>query len=148
MECWSCKSNSGEKRISPGDPIYEGKYWLVEHIYPTSLKGWLVIVLKRHAEALHELSVDEFVELGLLQAKLTRLLFEVTKCEKEYFSCFAEANHFNHIHVHVFARPTDRDDLKGINSFSVLKTEEKDSLSREEIAVFCNLLKSHFAQIM
>lgn len=148
MECWSCMSNSGEKRISPGDPIFEGQFWLVEHIYPTALKGWLVIVLKRHAEALHELSVDEFVELGLLQAKLTRLLFEVLNCEKEYISCFAEKDHFNHIHFHVFARPSDRDDLKGINSFSVLKTEEKDSLPREEIAAFCTLLKSHFVQFM
>ena len=56
MECWTCKSNLGEKRISPGPTIYEGKYWLVEHAYPIKMIGWLVIVLKRHAEALHELT--------------------------------------------------------------------------------------------
>jgi hypothetical protein len=48
MECHSCRSISGEKRISPGPFIYEGAYWLVDPAYPTSHLGWLVIVLKRH----------------------------------------------------------------------------------------------------
>ena len=53
--CHTCESNSGEKRISPGCQIYSGQYWLVEHAYPSDLVGWLVIVLKRHCEKLHEL---------------------------------------------------------------------------------------------
>ena len=67
MECFSCRSISGDKRISPGPYIHEGNYWLVDHAYPTSLKGWLVIVLKRHVEALHELSQEEFKELADIQ---------------------------------------------------------------------------------
>src|SRR5690348_12644608 len=63
MECWTCKSNTGEKRISPGPTIFEGNYWLVEDTYPIKILGWLVIVLKRHAEALHELTAEEFIEL-------------------------------------------------------------------------------------
>ena len=47
MECLTCKSNSGEQRISPGPTIYEGQYWLVEHAYPVKRVGWIVIVLKR-----------------------------------------------------------------------------------------------------
>lgn len=47
--CFTCLSNSGEKRISPGATIYEGQYWLVEHAYPVRRTGWIVIVLKRHA---------------------------------------------------------------------------------------------------
>ena len=43
MECLICCSISGERRISPGPFIYEGAYWLVDHAYPTLLKGWLVI---------------------------------------------------------------------------------------------------------
>ena len=63
MECWTCKSNIGEKRISPGPTIFEGQSWLVEHAYPVKTIGWIVIVLKRHAEALHELTIEEFIEL-------------------------------------------------------------------------------------
>src|SRR5690349_5354536 len=103
MDCWTCKSNTGEKRISPGPTIFEGKYWLVEHAYPIKRLGWLVIVLKRHAEALHELTAEEFVELGQILSRVINVLFEETHCEKEYVSCYAETEHFHHVHFHVFA---------------------------------------------
>lgn len=146
MECWTCKSNTGEKRISPGPTIFEGKYWLVEHAYPLKVIGWIVIVLKRHAEALHELSAEEFVELGQLQAKLTRLLYEELHCEKEYISCYAELEHFRHIHFHVFARPFDfPEELKGGNSFALLKAGPEEAAPPDDIVAFCQLLKDKFA---
>ncbi len=147
MECWSCKSNSGEKRISPGPTIFAGKYWLVEHAYPVKMKGWLVIVLKRHAEALHELTADEFSELGQIQARLSRFLFEELNCEKEYVSCYAEMEHFRHIHFHMFARPQDfPKELIGGGSFALLKVTEEDAVPPNEIVAFCELLKDRFAQ--
>ena len=145
MECWTCKSNSGEKRISPGPTIFEGKYWLVEHAYPVRVTGWLVVVLKRHAEALHELTVDEFTELGALLSRLTRFLFEELQCEKEYISCYAEMEHFQHIHVHVFARPPDLpDELKGGKSFALLKVAPEEAVPADEITAFCERLRSRF----
>ncbi|HEY7094662.1 MAG TPA: hypothetical protein VH393_15880 [Ktedonobacterales bacterium] len=36
-ECWSCLSLSGGRRISPGPFIHEGRYWMVDHAYPTRL---------------------------------------------------------------------------------------------------------------
>ena len=97
IDCWTCKSNTGEKRISPGPTIFEGNYWLAEHAYPVQIIGWLVIVLKRHAEALHELTLEEFAELAQIQAKLVRLLHEELPCEKEYVSYYAEMEHFRQI---------------------------------------------------
>lgn len=97
MDCWTCRSNSGEKRISPGPTIFEGKYWFVEHAYPVKIVGWIVIVLKRHAEALHELTGEEFGELGQIQARLIPALHKELHCEKEYISCYAEMGHFRHI---------------------------------------------------
>src|ERR1044071_1337325 len=105
MECWTCQSNSGEKRISPGPTIFEGQYWLGEHAYPVKAIGWLGIVLKRHKEALHELTPEEFAELAQIQARLIHFLYEELHCEKEYVSCYAEQEHFYHIHFHVFAKP-------------------------------------------
>ena len=55
-DCLTCLSNNGIRRISPGETIYSGKYWNVEHAYPSALLGWLVIVLKRHTGKLHELT--------------------------------------------------------------------------------------------
>jgi diadenosine tetraphosphate (Ap4A) HIT family hydrolase len=148
MECWSCRSNTGEKRISPGATIFDGEYWLVEHAYPVAVKGWLVIVLKRHAEALHELTPDEFGELGQIQAQLSRFLFEELSCEKEYISCYAETEHFYHVHFHVFARPRNlSNELKGGKSFALIKVAESESVPPNEIIAFCEVLKGRFAEI-
>jgi diadenosine tetraphosphate (Ap4A) HIT family hydrolase len=148
MECWTCRSNKGEKRISPGPTIFEGKYWLVEHAYPVKMIGWLVIVLKRHAEALHELTSEEFAELAQIQAKLIPLLHEELHCEKEYISCYAEMEHFNHIHFHVFAKPYDLpDEFKGSKSFALLKVPPEEAVSPQTVIAFCHSLKAKFDQI-
>ncbi len=148
MECWTCRSNSGEKRISPAPTIHEGQYWLVEHAYPVKMTGWIVIVLKRHAEALHELTAEEFVELADLQSRLTRFLFEELHCEKEYISCYAEMEHFRHIHFHVFARPHEwPNDLKGGKSFALLKVSVEEAVPPKEIIAFCELLRGRFSSV-
>ncbi len=145
MECYSCKSISGEKRISPGPVIYEGRYWLIEHAYPSKLKGWLVIITKRHVETLHELTKEEFAELGEICEKTTKLLHEILGCEKEYIMCFAELEHFNHIHFHIVPKPHDLPrELRGAKVFAMLKVEEKDAIPRKEIKEFCESLKNKF----
>ena len=147
MECLTCKSNSGEQRISPGPTIYEGEYWFVEHAYPVKRLGWLVIVLKRHAEALHDLSPEEFAELGRLQSQVTQFLFEVLHCQKEYITCYGEAEGFPHIHFHVFAKPSDLPgELKGGNSFNLLKVSREEAVPPAEIIAFCELLQNKFNQ--
>jgi diadenosine tetraphosphate (Ap4A) HIT family hydrolase len=146
MECWSCKSNSGEKRISPGPTIFEGKYWLVEHAYPVKTIGWLVIVLKRHAEARHDLAVEEFAELAQIQARLIPLIHQGLHSEKEYLSCYAEMEQFRHIHIHLFAKPANLpDELKGARSFALLKVTPEEAVPPDEIISFCESLKARFA---
>jgi len=141
LECWTCRSISGEQRISPGQTIYDGQFWQVEHAYPVRQKGWLVIVLKRHAEALHELTEDEFNELGILQLRLVKLLHETLNCQKEYISCYGEKEHFNHIHLHIFARSYDfPKELYGGKSFEIINISETEALPKAEIIDFCNLL--------
>jgi diadenosine tetraphosphate (Ap4A) HIT family hydrolase len=148
MECWSCKSNTSEKRISPGPTIFEGTHWLVEHAYPVKMIGWLVIVLKRHAEALHELTGEEFIELAQIQSRLIPLLHEELHCEKEYVSCYAEMDGFRHIHFHVFAKPHDLpNEWKGGKSFALLKVLTEDAVSAEQITAFCELLQRRWNEI-
>ena len=147
MECWTCQSNTGEKRISPGPTIFEGEYWFVEHAYPVKIIGWMVIVLKRHAEALHELTTVEFIELAQIQAILIHLLHKELHCEKEYVSCYSELEHFRHIHFHVFAKPSNLpEELKGGNSFALLKVPQEEAVPSYEIIAFCELLKNRFDQ--
>jgi diadenosine tetraphosphate (Ap4A) HIT family hydrolase len=104
-----------------------------------------VIVLKRHAEALHELTSEEFAELTQIQARLIPLLHEELHCEKEYVSCYAEMDHFRHIHFHIFAKPFHLpDELKGGGSFALLKVSPEAAVSPAEIISFCELLRDRF----
>ncbi len=102
--CLSCLSNTGERRISPGPTIHAGQFWLVEHAYPTSLLGWTVIVLRRHAEALHELTEAEFAELARVQRAVAQALRTAFGCAKEYSVCYAEVPGFEHVHFHMVPR--------------------------------------------
>ncbi|HLO14147.1 MAG TPA: hypothetical protein VK206_04920 [Anaerolineales bacterium] len=103
-------------------------------------------MLKRHAEALHELTAEEFNELAQIQAKTIRLLYEELRGEKEYVSCYAEKEHFQHIHFHIFARPSNfPDELKGGGSFALLKVSPEEAVASNEIISFCGLLRDKFA---
>lgn len=143
--CYSCLALSGERRISPGPTIFEGSYWVLEHAYPTTLPGWLVLVLKRHVRALHELSREEFVELGELLPRTVYALRAHFNCEKEYVACFAEAEHFNHVHVHVVPKPHDPPpELRGSAIFRMLKDNGIDPELAESIRSLCERLRNIF----
>jgi diadenosine tetraphosphate (Ap4A) HIT family hydrolase len=145
MDCYTCKSISGKRRISPGPTIHESTYWVIEHAYPCGMKGWLVVVLKRHAEVLHELSSAEMAELGQLLEKTGRALHEALGCKKEYVALFAEGDHFNHVHFHVVARPVDMaPELKGPAVFKMLSVAEPEVVPPEEIKSFCEELQGYF----
>jgi diadenosine tetraphosphate (Ap4A) HIT family hydrolase len=145
MDCYSCLSVSGERRISPGATIHDGQHWMVDHAYPTSHPGWLVIVLKRHAEALHELSAAELAELGALQARTVRALAAVLHSQKEYVACFSEGEHFQHIHVHVVARPADLPpEQRGPRSFSLLAVAPEAALPAGRVRALCDTLGTWF----
>ena len=142
-ECWSCPSLSGERRISPGPFIHEGRYWMVDHAYPTRLPGWLVLVLKRHAEALHELSAEEMAKMGDLIRRSCQILREVTGCQKEYVSLYAEAPHFAHLHVHIVPRAADLpDDLRGPRIFGLLSAE--NAVAPEVVRALSEDLKARY----
>lgn len=147
-ECFTCKSNLGIRRISPGPTIYRGKHWLIEHAYPCQIKGWLVIIAKEHVEALHELTAEAFSELAEFIEKTTKILRESLGdegCKKEYVVCFAEAKHFYHIHFHIIPRPVNLPDTeRGPKIFAQLKIKKEDAVPRKEVEEFCKYLQSKF----
>lgn len=141
-DCLSCLSLSGEKRISPGEQIYNGSYWVVEHAYPTGLLGWVVIVLKRHTDKLHELTIEEWRELRDINFKIIKILHRLLETEKEYSCCYAEGEGFKHIHFHIVPKGKDYiPEYKGAKSFNYLKVSEKESVPKEEIIDLCRKLK-------
>lgn len=138
MECLTCLNLSGERRISPGPYIYQTTHWIVDHAYPTTQLGWLVILLKRHAEALHELTSEEFLELAEIEYKLVQAMHTDNSVQKEYLMCFAEGEGFQHVHIHVVPRsvamPTE---LKGPRVFALLAVDEAHALAPQVVTAFC-----------
>lgn len=146
--CPVCASNRGERRISPGPVIHEGAWWLVEHAYPSSLLGWLVIVLRRHAEALHEITDEEAGELGLLQRTVAVALREELGCVKEYSVCYGEAPGFSHLHVHLIPRGPELDeDRRGGGIFVHLRSPE-EAVAEEAVTAFCETMAESLSTLI
>ncbi len=136
--CRVCAQNLGEGRISPGAVIHEGTAWRVEHAYPSSLLGWLVIVLGRHAEALHQLEPAEAVELGILQRAVAIALNKKFGTQKEYSIAYGEAPRFAHLHVHIVPRAFDvAESLRGGGVFAHLKARD-DAIPPATVSRFCD----------
>lgn len=89
------------------DAIVRTPAWDVVHAYDTSLAGWTVLVLRRHAGAVAELTDDEAASLGPLIRDVSRGLASATRCAKTYVVQFAEHPQHPHVHVHVIPRPAD-----------------------------------------
>jgi diadenosine tetraphosphate (Ap4A) HIT family hydrolase len=138
MECLTCLNVSGERRISPGPFIHQGTYWVVDHAYPTIHLGWLVILPKRHIEALHELLPEEFQELAEIEYKLVQVMHTDSAVQKEYLMCFAEGEGFQHVHFHIVPKPDDlTDDLKGPLIFARLAVDAEHAIPAQTLTAFC-----------
>jgi diadenosine tetraphosphate (Ap4A) HIT family hydrolase len=123
--CSTCQNLLGRISLNNTPRILETPYWIVEHIHPTSVRGWLVIVLRRHVNAVHQLTPAEIAEFGWLMPAACRALHELLGAEKEYVMQFAEGEGFRHVHFHVVARlPAWPDSLKGPAVFSALREPE------------------------
>jgi diadenosine tetraphosphate (Ap4A) HIT family hydrolase len=134
-ECGICQSISGAKRLNQVPRVMVTKNWVVEHIYPTSIKGWMIMTPKRHVTAVHQLNREEMAEFGELMHEICTGQHEIYKAEKEYFMQFSEAEGFNHLNIHVVPRLKDwPDEMKGPNIFTDTNYQEHDLLTPEEIA--------------
>jgi diadenosine tetraphosphate (Ap4A) HIT family hydrolase len=105
-ECYTCTLL--EQRERGGRPlwddIYRTRFWYVVHAYDSALPGWLVLVARRHIEAVAELTPEESAELGSLITLVSQVLQSVTGCLKTYVIQFAEAAGHPHVHVHIVPR--------------------------------------------
>lgn len=103
------------------DHILRTSGWDLVHCYGTSLEGWLVLALRRHASCLAELTEAEAQELGPLIRSVSRALSEVVACTKTYAVQFAESPEHQHVHVHLIPRAAELPpELKGPGIFALL----------------------------
>jgi diadenosine tetraphosphate (Ap4A) HIT family hydrolase len=132
-QCFACANNERIGALPPREEILVSGSWRVVHAFGTSLPGWLVVLPTRHVRALHELSRDEAAQLGEVLHRASHALQEVVGCEKAYFVFFAEAEGFEHLHVHVIPRmgwftPKER----GPGVFTMLGVSPEDEVSEQD----------------
>jgi diadenosine tetraphosphate (Ap4A) HIT family hydrolase len=128
-ECYVCRRNSAAGDQRPWEQVYVDDYWRLTLAFDTSLPGWLVLVPRRHVEALHQLDQDEAERLGRLLRDASAALVEVTGCQRTYVMLFAEAEGFAHLHLHLV--PRDRDlpvEHRGPAVFAYLGVPEAQQL--------------------
>lgn len=103
------------------------------------------MALRRHAIALHELTSDEFAELGSVLELTVRALHEALGPAKEYAACYAEAKGFEHIHFHVVPRAQDMpEELLGAGSFELLRVPKSEAAEPAAVKAFCESLQKLF----
>jgi diadenosine tetraphosphate (Ap4A) HIT family hydrolase len=116
------------------DCILQTKYWDLVHSYNTALPGWLVLIVRRHIEAVDELTEPESIELGLLLRKVSAALREVTGCIKTYVVQFAEHEDHPHVHFHVIPRHADQpEDRRSTRVFNYLNVPEAQRVKEEQM---------------
>jgi diadenosine tetraphosphate (Ap4A) HIT family hydrolase len=142
--CQSCQALQNLISLTVTPRVLETPYWIVEHAHPTSIKGWLVVILTRHCSALHGLTKAEWEDLGQLLPKLCQGLHKILDTEKEYIIQFAEGKRFNHVHFHVIARLPDwPDDLRGRRVFSGLGVSVNNALSADDLIPLVQELRAY-----
>jgi len=118
----------------PWDSIHRTRFWDVVHSYNTALPGWLVLVARRHIEAIDELTDEEALELGVLLQRVSLALKEVTGCLKTYVIQFAELAEHPHVHFHIVPRMADQpENRRGTKIFEYLSASEEERVSEERM---------------
>jgi len=102
--------------------------------------GWLVLVARRHIEAIDKLTDEEAAELGVLLQRVSATLRQVTGCTKTYVVQFAEAAEHPHVHFHVIPRMADQPDARrGPGIFGYLGVPDVERVSEKQM----NSLAAH-----
>lgn len=105
-DCLICRKHRGEFAI-PGGAIYQDALVYASHAHiaegqTTAYLGWLVIETRRHAFGLPDLTDDEGRAVGLLAARLSRVLKRATGAEHVYG--FVIGHGVAHMHMHLLPR--------------------------------------------
>lgn len=145
--CLSCEASHDRVRLTPAPRIHRTEFWDVEHACPSALEGWLVVALRRHALAVHDLSPAELHDLADVLQKGARALKQELDCEWEYVMQLREAPGF-HVHFHLIARPTDLPPrLRGGLVVRALIPEEEEPLPEAVIVDAAKRLSRRFTSV-
>lgn len=146
--CLTCQSLQGIIKLSKYQRIHESKYWIVEHMSPCAIKGWVVVALKRHCVGLHELNTDEYMNFAQIARNVCLTMRNLQNSEKEYVMQFAESERFGHVHFHIISRLQDwPQELKGTNIFNAINSSICPPIKNSELEKYVIDFKKYYDNI-
>ena len=128
--CYSCEHNA-QPDLRPHERIYDDGLWRVTHAFNSTWLGWLVLVLRRHARSVGDLTAPEADVFGWLVPGLSRALEAELQVPKAYVLFLAEQEGFDHLHVHVIARPPEY--ARGMKVFQLIQRPPDEWVSAAEM---------------
>ena len=129
----ACGNNAHVDDLPPRESIYVNDHWRVAHSFDTTLPGWLVVIARTHATALHQMPPAAAITLGPLLHRLSTILVDVFGCTKAYLMFFAEGDGFEHLHIHVVPRMPDfPHEVQGPRVFAHLKHPQDEWIPDDE----------------
>ena len=147
MSCGTCVRirTRDEGVAAPWDAIIRTACWDVVHSYDTSLLGWLVLVPRRHMEAMDELTAAESAELAELLRCTTRFLKAEVDCQKTYLMQFTEHPEHPHVHFHVVPRARGLPaEFRGAGIFHYLGVPDEERISERAMNALAEKLCEHW----
>ncbi|MFG2477693.1 HIT family protein [Streptomyces fagopyri] len=145
--CYTCGKEAEFDDLPPRECVTHDHLWRVAHALDTTVGGWLVLLPRRHVEAVHDLTDAEASALGLWQVRLSQALRRVTGCVKTYVVQFAEAEGFAHVHFHIVPRMADlRPEHRGPRVFELLRRPEQERLTADQADRLALSLRTHLHQ--
>lgn len=141
-DCLVCRKHSGIQP-APGGTIYEDDLVFASHSFipegePEAYLGILFLEPKRHISGVEDLTDEEGARMGVLTARLSRALEQVTEADHIYL--FVIGHHVPHLHFWLVPRY-----LGTPKEYWGLNINEWPGAPRgneEEITHWCNRLRA------
>lgn len=143
--CFACDNTARGEALPIRERIVVTEHWRVAHAFDASLPGWLIVAPVRHVAALDDLPPAAADELGGMLHRLTAALRHEVGAVKTYVMLFAEAEGFEHLHIHLVPRmPQQPADAMGPKVFRHLGASEADRVPAEEMDRLATVLANAY----
>jgi len=145
LDCPICQKHRGEIPV-PGGLIYQDNAVLASHAWfvpqgDSAYLGWLVVETRRHIPGLADLVDEEAQAIGLLVARLSRLLKRSEGAEHIY--AFVLGHQVPHLHIHLLPRyPGTPREFWGVR---IDEWPQAPRGSEAEISALCDRLREGLA---
>ena len=118
--------------------ISRDRHWILRHHPdPAPLTGWLLLDARRHISGLLEFTPEEANAWGAAVQQASRLMQELTGCDRVYAIAFGEGA--RHLHLHLiprFGSEPASEAWKVADAYRAVRAGSRPAAATEDVAKF------------